>query len=201
MVITNSFAQRNYDAYYRGENKEVINRVDSLSYKRSHFFSDFHVDSSTQKPYTGLMTVKYNINSPVTDSVCLVNGLEHGYKKSYKINKKSKNQVLCHLIYTNQHTKTQILLKLEKNKNYSGVINTRDYKYFFEPKKGGIRLVKYQTISSNKREKILRITLSNAKVFQSYILTEDNRLYEICKEMGLFDEELVIPILKGNCNE
>ena len=186
---------QNQHAYYSGINGQILLKVDSLSYKKENLYSEFFIDSVTNMPFTGIMTIRYVIDGFPSDSIYLKNGIIECYRKFYKVNYKKHTSKLYGFGYTDQNKKIEMYIGIKKGQKSKGKIIAVPYEYFIRFKKGKVFLIKRQN-----SKVITKLTFTNAEDFQLYIQTENEIFLEKCKDMGFFDKNITIPILNGNCN-
>src|SRR5690554_3336677 len=82
LISSTTFCQENdYGFTYLGENGEKIIEVTSL--EPSTMYSNYYIDSVSQKLYTGIVIQRHQLVEEPIDSMCIVNGVLDGYQKEY----------------------------------------------------------------------------------------------------------------------
>jgi hypothetical protein len=183
-----SFGQKEYYIPIRGEHKEVLLRVDSLSYKEKSLSSEFYVDSITQIAYTGKAIIYYGKNA--LDSINLQDGLKSGWQKLY-FSKEEEYRLGKLEFYdqTNYIFISHVINKNHKSKNSSFIRYLTETNYYFLEviyKPSGNMIVK-QSIQSKTGILKQKFRLKSIEKLDEF-LKQHKSVYEHCKKAGFFSK-------------
>lgn len=210
--------------FFQGENQETIYRLDSLSLRNVDMLSYYYIDSALRRPYNGILTIKQDRKTNPHDSLCIRNGVLNGFHKKYWvvadensektlssiefIDPKSGYMLFINDIdVLNNIKRSSSIWYVIFNDEKSNFIRNNDlevksflvYEINYQKKKIDIKRT-LTCVETGKKQR-QRMKFKSLEELQSYFKSKEYCFYNKCKEMGFFDEELVIPILKGNCNE
>jgi hypothetical protein len=173
----------------RGENNEVLIRVDSLSFMMKNNNAEYYVDSITNQPYTGKAGIYYGTSG--LDSLNLINGIQNGWLKEYQRKNKNDSLVLNRLRYYDQETLSYVsnyVLHTEFRK-YSSFVKFYKGKalYFYEIVYKPHKIIIKQSVTTKSGKEKNRIKLKAVKELDSF-LSQHEPIYLYCKQAGFFGE-------------
>lgn len=180
------FGQRKYNSIIRGENNEIVKKIDSLSFKAFYLSSQFFVDSITLKPYTGKITIKYA--DKAIDSVMLKNGYMDGWRKSYHLD--NSNLSLSYIDYFDQQLHFYVYNPIftHKKRSKSAFVKylTQTEDIYLEIKyKPNNYVIKQSNVTlKGKQKKVIR--LKTLIELESYLKSFEI-IFPYCQQAGFFD--------------
>ncbi|PKR80109.1 hypothetical protein CW751_11430 [Brumimicrobium salinarum] len=207
-----SCQEKNYGYTFLGENGERI--IEKTSVTPSSMYSNYYIDSSSQKLYTGIVIQMHeSVNKPI-DSMCIFNGVLDGYHKDYesiiwnvkypkRINYINQNKRFGVYIRNSlsDSTRAWCYLKLFRDNVY--------YTYEIEFKKRRIKLKRARRDDNLEKLKLEkdRFRFKCLDELEEYFKSEGEKgiisdeILDKCRRLGFFSNEPIEePIILGNCN-
>ena|SRR5690554_1162507 len=214
LISSTTFCQENdYGFTYLGENGEKIIEVTSL--EPSTMYSNYYIDSVSQKLYTGIVIQRHQLVEEPVDSMCIVNGVLDGYHKTYQ-DIKWGVEYPSKVVYVSQELKFEVdvvnnMVDLARKSVYLNLfVDNVFYAYKANFKKRKIKLERVRrddNIEELKLEKD-RFKFKSLKELEEYFNSEKERgiisdeILKKCRRLGFFSEKPIEePIIFGNCNK
>lgn len=215
LISSTTFCQENdYGFAYLGENGEKIIEVTSL--EPSTMYSNYYIDSVSQKLYTGIVIQRHQLVEEPIDSMCIVNGVLDGYQKEYgKIQREVKYPSRLNYVSQNKefgiYVRNNVLIDSIRVWCYVSLfVDNVYYTYEVNFKKRKIKLERVRrddNIEKLKLEKD-RFKFKSLKELEEYFNSEKEKgiisdeILKKCRRLGFFSEKPIDePIIFGNCNK
>ena len=169
-----------------------LHQLASKMYLKENMSSEYYVETSNGLPYTGV-AIAYFKNEP-TDTMNLVNGVKHGFQKSYRFHEETSERRLWVIEYIDQINRIKLVIQNKYNGVRSGYIvhfdeeSNNSFWFDYYPKKNKIVLKKSERVGAKRRKKKTREKFKSLDEFRNYMKAYPI-VYDKCVEMKFFDEK------------